>query len=332
MKVQTACFRLSFITLIFICVVGWALAEEMMVDTVVAVVNGTSITLSEVRELATDMMKTYNPPPDITSSDIEHIRAIYFRSAILDKIKQKLILDEALKAGIVVLDRQVEQAIERAVIKAEYENLDEMLQDIGMDKSAYFKKKKEEMLYWSVIEAKLLPQINISPRDITDYYNHNIGDYQKPEQAHLYGITFFKKADPLEDEKVLETAKQALNNLREGADFSEIAKQFSEDIEHGKKGGDWGWVDHEGNIAAAAAFDLPVNNISDIMETVNSYWILKVTDKKQAHTASLRQVWGEIKKKLREIEFDRLRQEWLEQLIKEADIVYLLNVGEQYPE
>ena len=98
------------------------------------------------------------------------------------------------------------------------------------------------------------------------------------------------------------------------------------------QGGDWGWIDHEGNIAAYAAFDLPINEISDIVKTKNSYWILKVIGKKAAQTVPPAQVWKEIEEKLRLLELVRLRDEWAQKLRKDANIIYPLSLEEQLVE
>lgn len=329
MKILAGYFGLSFVILILVCGAAQAVAGEVMVDTVVAVVNETSITMGEVQQLANAVMKA-NPP---TAGRTESDRAMYFfKLACDDIIKQRLILDEASKIGMIIRDREVEQAIERDVIKGGYKDLAEMLNELEVDKNTYFDKKKDEILYRRTISAKLLPRLYVSPKEISDYYNDNVKDYEQPEQVQLFGITFFKEADPFKNDKVLETVKQVLEKLREGADFSEMAKQFSQDTEHGEKGGDWGWVDREGNVAAAAAFDLPINTVSDIIEVGSTYWIVKVIARKQAGTTPLRQVWGEIRENLRQVKFERLRKEWLEELIQEAEIVFPLEVEEERPE
>ncbi len=328
MKVRAGCFRFLVVILLLVCGAAGVAAEGMMVDAVVAVINGTSVTMSEVQQLAKAIMMANRPPAGAGSDSGMY----FFKRALWDIIKQKLVLDEARKIGIMVLDREVEQAVERDVGKGEYKDLDQMLDELGVDKNTYFDKKRDRLLYIRAINAKLIPRIHVSPREISDYYDENIENYRQPEQIHLFGITFFKKADPSEDKKVLETAQQTLQKLRDGADFSEMAKQFSQDVEHGQKGGDWGWVDREGNVAAAAAFELSLNTVSDIIETNNSYWILKVAAKKQARTTPLRQVWEEIRANLRDLKFDQLHKEWLEELMKKADIVYPLEAGEQRSE
>jgi parvulin-like peptidyl-prolyl isomerase len=306
-------------------------AEEILVDTVVATVNGVNITLSEVRPLE-QALSSGKLPENATREEIAQLRIKYFKEALDSVIAQKLILDEAGKMGIIVLDREVNSVIEREIAEGGYENIEHMLEATNTTKSELSRQIKEDRLYRRVIRYKIHPKIRISPQAIRDYYNDNIEEYQDEEKVHLLAITFFANSDPEQDKKILETAEDVLRQLHEGADFPELAKEHSMDIAHAKQGGDWGWIDREGNIAAYAAFDLSVNEISEIVKTKNSYWILKVIGKKAAQTVPPAQVWNEIEEKLRLLELVSLRKEWTEKLRKKANIIYPLSLEEQLAE
>lgn len=306
-------------------------AEEILVDTVVATVNGINITLSEVRPLEQVISKG-RIPENATQQQITQLRVKYFEEALDSVIAQKLILSEAEKMGIIVLDREVNSVIEREIAAGGYETIDQMLEANNSTKSELVRQIKEERLYRRVIQYKINPKIRISPKAIRDYYNDHINEYQDEEKIHLLAITFFASSDPEQDKIILEKADDLIQQLREGADFAELAKEHSMDLAHAKEGGDWGWIDKEGNIAASAAFDLPINDISDIVKTSNSYWILKVVGKKAAQTIPPTQVWNEIEEKLRLVELVRLRKEWTQKLRKKANIIYPLSLEEEREE
>jgi len=283
-----------------------------VIDTVVLIVNETSITLGEVRDLALLLKRArVEVPPETT----------YLDMALKTIIKRRLIVDEAKKIGIIVTDREIEQTIEKEINNRNLDDLNSLLDMAGMDRNTYSERIKDELLYRRAVEAKVTPRIHISPKEITEHYKENISNYQHPAEVDLHGITFFKKADPEKNQKVLETAEQVLKELKDGADFAEMAQQFSEDTERAGKGGEWGWVDREGNVAAKDAFDLPINSVSDIIETSNSYWIVKVTGKKEARTIPLEQEWNKINDDLRLIKRNRLLEQWVEELNKKARII-----------
>jgi len=303
-------------------------AEEILVDAVVAVVDGTNITLSEVRQVEEALLRG-RLPEQATAEQIAAIRERYFRDALDNIIDRKLILNQAEKLGIIVLDREVDEAIRKMIEEGEFRDIEHMLEEMQITKTALAKQIKDDKLYRRIIRYQLHPKVRVSPQAVRDYYQEHIENYREPEKIHLYAITFFAGANPEEDKAVIETAEKVLQELRGGADFSELAKQYSMDVVHGRQGGDWGWIDREGNVAAEAAFELPINELSDIVKTSNSYWILKVAGKKAAQTVPLAQVWEELEGKVRLLELVRLRDEWTKKLRKDANIIYPLSLSEK---
>ncbi len=66
-----------------------------------------------------------------------------------------------------------------------------------------------------------------------------------------------------------------------GADFAALAKQYSKDETSKGNGGDLGWVPH-GVLdprLEAVIFDLPINQVSDVVTTQYGYHILQVLEK-----------------------------------------------------
>ena len=61
--------------------------------------------------------------------------------------------------------------------------------------------------------------------------------------------------------------------------------------------------------------------MSDIIKTQNSYWIIKVTGKKEGETEPIEQVWNKIREELWVVKLNQLRDEWVEELLKKANIV-----------
>jgi len=81
-------------------------------------------------------------------------------------------------------------------------------------------------------------------------------------------------------------AMDLLDKLAAGADFAELAKEYSEDAESAENGGDLGWIER-GAMAPEfeeAAFALEVGAISEIVETEAGLHIIKVTDRKEGPT------------------------------------------------
>lgn len=75
-----------------------------------------------------------------------------------------------------------------------------------------------------------------------------------------------------------EEARKVLEELKQGADFAELARKYSKDEETRENGGDLGWLP-KGEMEPAfdaAAFSLKVGEISDVIRTSRGYHIIKV--------------------------------------------------------
>ncbi|HJX37476.1 MAG TPA: peptidylprolyl isomerase [Anaerolineae bacterium] len=78
-----------------------------------------------------------------------------------------------------------------------------------------------------------------------------------------------------------EQAQAALERLQEGEDFSVVATEVSTDTLTAEQGGDLGWLP-QGEMDEAfdeVAFDLPVGEISDIVETPSGFHIILVEER-----------------------------------------------------
>ena len=64
-----------------------------------------------------------------------------------------------------------------------------------------------------------------------------------------------------------------------GIAFEDIAKEYSEDPVTAQSRGSFGYVLLEDvDVAFASVFDLPVNTISDVITTLDAYWVLRTED------------------------------------------------------
>jgi parvulin-like peptidyl-prolyl isomerase len=74
-------------------------------------------------------------------------------------------------------------------------------------------------------------------------------------------------------------AESILAEIKGGADFAETAKKYSEDTDNASKGGDLGTIEKNQMVPQfeEAAYKLNVGEVSDVVETVYGYHIIKVT-------------------------------------------------------
>jgi parvulin-like peptidyl-prolyl isomerase len=88
------------------------------------------------------------------------------------------------------------------------------------------------------------------------------------------------------------------------------------------QGGDWGWVERSvlrPELAAVAA-GLKAGEVSDVIETPESDYIMLVEQIRPAHVRPLGEIRDDIEKTLRAQEQARLEKNWIESLKKKTFI------------
>ncbi len=91
-------------------------------------------------------------------------------------------------------------------------------------------------------------------------------------------------------------AEQVLAEVKAGGDFAALAKQHSEDDANRDAGGDLDYFGRGRMVPEfdAAAFEMEVGQVSDVVKTPFGFHIIKLTDKKPAITRTLAEVRTEL--------------------------------------
>ena len=165
------------------------------------------------------------------------------------------------------------------------------------------KKKFERPVQRKVRFITLTPQlfasaVSVSDREIERYYQQNSSRYETAEQVAASHILF--KTDPgANEEEVRKKAEAVLAQAKAGADFAELARQYSEDTS-AENGGDLGLFGRGQMVPEfeAAAFSLPEGQVSDLVRSTYGFHIIKVTGRQAAIVRPLDSVRDEIRNTL----------------------------------
>lgn len=127
-------------------------------------------------------------------------------------------------------------------------------------------------------------QEDVTPteEEIRQYYEAHKEEFDKGKEVKARHILF--RVPPDADEETLEQirtkAQDVLNQIKEGADFAEMAKEYSEDTASGQEGGDLGFFTKGMMVSEfeQAAFALEPEEISDLVKTQFGFHIIKVDE------------------------------------------------------
>ena len=165
-----------------------------------------------------------------------------------------------------------------------------------------------ESLKQRLQEDDLLRQLEAKQRKIAPpnreqllaYYEDNPGKFTEPAQQRIALILL--KVDPSSPKSVWEAATEEarglVTQLREGADFAELARLHSSEASAGN-GGDMGYL-HAGMLSPSAEQkinQMPVGEISDPVRLLEGIAIFRVDDRKQARLRK----YEDVSKRAREL-------------------------------
>ena len=170
---------------------------------------------------------------------------------------------------------------------------------------------------------KLKELISNDKESLKNYFNENKFKYIVPEKRELSQIFLSNIKGDKKENKIL--IEEIATSLKSGTSFSELAKRYSNDQLSKDNGGKIGWVNKEDlnkEISDKLFILENVNDISDIIETEQGYYILMLTGVIDAKIKTFAQVKEIVKKDYENI-----------QASKKYEVIYedLANILFEYP-
>ncbi|MEM7400586.1 MAG: SurA N-terminal domain-containing protein [Pseudomonadota bacterium] len=146
----------------------------------------------------------------------------------------------------------------------------------------------QEQIKLSYIELKeqdISDSTNFSAEEAKDLYESQLERYMSPELRKVSHIMFKVPSevgeDAIEWDTAMEKAQDIVKQLKDGANFSELASQHSEDTLSADKGGDIGFIapgDFTNKDLEDALFSLDIDGISRPVKTEQGVQVLKLTE------------------------------------------------------
>ncbi|MBA2133596.1 peptidylprolyl isomerase [Hydrogenispora sp. UU3] len=245
-------------------------------------------------------------------------------------IAKELVNQEIKKRKIKVSDQEVDDLL--AEIKL-YNQIDseEELEYLIYQTGAGSLKGLKAMIREILAEQKLYTvlakeaQMEVDEAEIIDRY-------EELEPAHILIATSSEvKAEPLSDQEALKKAREIYQKLQEGADFAELAREYSDDASNKEQGGKLGRVPLSyfkmafASEFVEAALKLEVGEYSEPVKTQFGYHLITVHDKKLAQGAAYEREKEKIRDELLAEKFSaEKKSDWVkEQRTKHAKIEIL---------
>jgi len=332
--------RQNFLLFIFyfsLFLIAWALAcrpktptptdANAPADSIAVTVNGVDITERDVEELVEPELekiaaKATPPPPEFVSQLKKELR-----QWVLEKLIVEQLLDKEIKqAKIVVTEEEVISRIREMLATQQpplsLEEYQKRMAERGQSFDEYKSEFRRQLRYRKLLEPKWVGKINVTEDEAKEYYSENKKRLEQVRASHILiePDTSDPNADPNEARAQAKAkAQDLLKQIKEGADFAELAKANS-GCPSAARGGDLGFFNRGQMVGPfeKAAFELEPGQISDVVETQYGYHVIKITDRKDA----FEQFKDEVINILMQNKQGEFAAQYIASLKAEAKIVY----------
>jgi peptidyl-prolyl cis-trans isomerase SurA len=271
---------------------GTASAE--VVERIVAKVNGEIITLSELDLEVQQTIDKLGPAP---SPDEEVKRRTDLQKQILDRmIDNKLVMQVAEERGLKVPSRFFDEWKKNVMDQMKIASEDDFVRQVqlqGTTVDALKKQFEEGLLMQEVRRMEVDSKVSVSEPEIQERYRQHIRDYTEPAKIRLREIVV--KFDASTEVDKGKKIQQVFQEIKQGADFAEIARMHSESSSR-DAGGDLGFF-NKGELTEtldAAAFALEPGQVSDVIRMESAFYLIKIEEKTEEKVKPLEEVRSEV--------------------------------------
>jgi peptidyl-prolyl cis-trans isomerase SurA len=294
--------RLGALALIVACVaavsVAWPRAAHAQddLDRVVASVDGDPITVHDLKTFAAINKVTLSDPGDTNSPET--------RVVLKGVISERLLESEVKKYKDQIDDRQVDEYISNfeqsngmtdAQLRAQ-------LQSQGHTYEEFRKHSRLELQKMIMIQKEVRGKVNISPDEVKAYYDAHPEEFSGGKETFKLAqilIAVPANATPAQVEAARVKADSIHKQLVDGADFSKLARQYSDDDSKSQGGelGDFSRGDIVDPIQNAIDH-MKAGEISDPIRTNHGFHIVKLEEHEQSGAKPFSEVSAQIQDKL----------------------------------
>lgn len=274
-------------------------ADVQVIDQIIAKVNGDIVSEDEVQRLKKEMAQELKTQ-GATNSQLDTEMEKRGKDVLRDRIDELLLVQKAKELNINV-DSDVTKYMTNLQRQAGIADTDKfheyVRQGTGMSYEDYLSETKNQFLTKEVIGQEVGRRINITDKEIQDYYDSHKSDFVKEEKVYLSEILISTEGKDAAGIAAAEKkAKQVAASAAKGERFSDLARDNS-DATTAKAGGQLGGGYKKGDLAKnfeEAVWDLPRGGVTQPIRIPTGFEILKVEDHTKAGLESMADAKPEI--------------------------------------
>jgi len=212
-----------------------------------AVVNGKEIKRDEVEKYYRTRISPEGQEPSLEE-------ALSLKLNVIDElINNEILLERAKKLNLEASDGEVEDKFTEFKSPYTEDEFQRQLKERGVTVVDLKNTVRRELSIQKLINREVVSKVAISDQDIADFYNANRPQFNVAEPQYRIAqivvtprkepqIRNRKNDDASNEAEAQRKVKMLVDRLNSGADFSQLAMDYSEDMNSAATGGDLGYV------------------------------------------------------------------------------------------
>jgi peptidyl-prolyl cis-trans isomerase SurA len=216
-----------------------------------AVVNGQEIKRDEVE-------KYYRTRVNPEGQEPSQEEALSLKLNVLDElINNEILIERAKKLNLEASDGEVEDKFTELKSPYTEDEFQRQLRDRGVTVNDLKSDLRRQLSIQKLMNREVVAKITISDQDVNDFYNTNKAQFNVAEPQYRIAQILVtprkepqlrnrKNDDATNEAEAQRKVKMLMDRLNSGADFAQLAMDYSEDMNTAGTGGDLGYVPESG--------------------------------------------------------------------------------------
>lgn len=206
-----------------------------------------------------------------TPENVSRIRGQVLRSLVDEYLKAQ----EAQRLNVSITQEEIDETFRRIAQRSNMtpEQITEMLKEGGVARSTLEQQINVDMAWNRVVQRQFGPQVTVGENEIDEVMRRL--EEESGEPRYLVSEILISFDNPGHADEISAGAQRLADQIRQGAPFDAVARQFSQSAS-AANGGDIGWV-HSSQLpdgVRQVVTQMQPDMVSDPIRTLNGFYII----------------------------------------------------------
>ena len=306
--------------------------EELQPDSVIARVDGQDVLFGELQQRLQGVLSSVpeNVPVEMIQQQLPQLMSESLNNIIVEKLVRAKVEEENVTVDSDEINERISE-IESQL--PEGTMLSQVLLNQNMTMARFREQLREQLKLEKVLSSHVEQDFDATDVQVREFYDENVQEFfQEQESVSARHILIGFEDDDGEDEKDAKLEK--IEGLRKSIvddemDFAEVAEDHSS-CPSSANGGSLGSFGRGQMVPSFenVAFEQPIGEVSEPVETDFGYHLILVEDRTQGRTVPFEEVEDRIRAFLIQQQQQQANQQFVQKLSEEADIEILVDLNQ----